>query len=98
MAISLIGLSTNNHCAGKAQGQFTGLDWTVYPPIIAKQQLSKHVPAPMKNCWRHHFLCGLVHIKGKYVISSYQNFLLFGNGINFVSSSVMSPFISNQTL
>jgi hypothetical protein len=29
----------------------------------------------MKNCWRYHFLCGPCRIKGKYEISSSQNFL-----------------------
>jgi hypothetical protein len=48
----------------------------VYPLIVARQRLGKHVPAANKNCWRHCFLCHLYPIKGRLVISSYQNFLL----------------------
>jgi hypothetical protein len=53
--------------------QFAGMD--VYPVIVTMQMLDKHDPAA-KNLWIHRFLCDLCHIKGKLVVSSYQNFLL----------------------
>jgi hypothetical protein len=47
----------------------------MYPPIVARQQLVKDVPAATKNCWRRGFQCGLCHIKGKQAISFSQDFL-----------------------
>jgi hypothetical protein len=41
------------------------LDWTVYPTIVARQRLCKHVPAARKKRWRRHFLCGPCCIKEK---------------------------------
>jgi hypothetical protein len=38
---------------------------SVYPPIVARQRLGKHVPASTKNCRRRRFLCGPFHIKWK---------------------------------
>jgi hypothetical protein len=32
-------------------------------PFVARQQPGKDVPAGMKNCWRHRFLCSSWHIK-----------------------------------
>jgi hypothetical protein len=32
---------------------------SLYPPIVARQRLGKHVSAATKNCWRRRFLCGL---------------------------------------
>jgi hypothetical protein len=37
----------------------------VYPLIVARQRLSKHVPTTMKNCCRRCFLCSACRIKGK---------------------------------
>jgi hypothetical protein len=39
--------------------------WTVYPPIVARQRLGKHVPTATKNCWGRRFLCGPCRIKCK---------------------------------
>jgi hypothetical protein len=47
----------------------------VYPPIDARSQLSKDVPAATKKCWRHRFLCGTFYVKEKYGIGSSRNFL-----------------------
>jgi hypothetical protein len=40
------------------------LGWTVYPRIVARQQVSKHVSAIKKNCCRRRYLCGPCSIKG----------------------------------
>jgi hypothetical protein len=48
----------------------------VYPLIVARQRLSKHVHAATRNCWRRRLLCGPCRIKGKYVINTFQNFFL----------------------
>jgi hypothetical protein len=39
-------------------------------PYFARQQLRKHVPVTVKNCWRFCFLCAPCCIKGKQAISS----------------------------
>jgi hypothetical protein len=36
-------LGTWNHCAGEGQEEFTGLEYTVYAPIVARQGLGKQV-------------------------------------------------------
>jgi hypothetical protein len=46
---------------------------SVYPPIVARQRLEKHVPVATKNR-RRHFPCAPCYIKGKWAISSYQKF------------------------
>jgi hypothetical protein len=46
---------------------------SMYPPIVARQWLSKYVPAAM-SCWRCHFLYGLC-VVSEESSSSYQNFL-----------------------
>jgi hypothetical protein len=58
----------------------------VYPPIVARLRLGKDVPAATKNCWRRHFLSRPCRIKGKYAISSSQNFLLayFSYFVSFI--------------
>jgi hypothetical protein len=45
------------------KGKSVGL--SVYPTIVAKQRLGKHVPAATKVCSRRRFLCGTCRIKGK---------------------------------
>jgi hypothetical protein len=45
--------------------RFIGL--YVYSPIVARQQLGKHVSAAKKNCWSFRFLCGQCNIKGDSV-------------------------------
>jgi hypothetical protein len=50
---------------------------TVYPRIVARQRLGKHVPAAMKNCWRRRFLCNPYRMKGKRAINSSQNYFRF---------------------
>jgi hypothetical protein len=47
----------------------------LYPPLVARQWLGKHIPATTKNCWRCRFLCGPCRIKGKQAIRPSQNFL-----------------------
>jgi hypothetical protein len=47
----------------------------VYPPIVARYQIGKDVPAATKSCWRRRFVCGPCRIKRKQAISSSQNFL-----------------------
>jgi hypothetical protein len=37
----------------------------MYPLIVARQRLSKHVPSAIKNCWRYCFLYGSCRIKVK---------------------------------
>jgi hypothetical protein len=59
---------------------------SVYP-IVARQRLSKHVPAATKNCCRLCFLCGPCRIKGKEAISSSNNFLFF-------YSSLLIPLVA----
>jgi hypothetical protein len=48
---------------------------SVYPSILVRQRLGKHVPATKKNYWRCRFLRGQCRIKGMQEISSSQNFL-----------------------
>jgi hypothetical protein len=43
--------------------------------VVARQRLSNHVPATMKNYWRRRFLRGPCRIKGEQAISSSQNSL-----------------------
>jgi hypothetical protein len=43
------------------KGESMGL--SLYPPIVARQWLCKHVPAATKNCWKRRFLCGPCRIK-----------------------------------
>jgi hypothetical protein len=38
---------------------------SVYPPIVARQQHNKDVPAATNNCWKRHFLGATCRIKGK---------------------------------
>jgi hypothetical protein len=57
--------------------------------FVARQRLGENVTAvtnkhAKKNCWTRRSLCSPCHIKGKYVISSSQNFLL-----NIISMSFM---------
>jgi hypothetical protein len=46
-------------------------------PCIPLSLLGKDIPAATKDCWRRRFLCGPCRKKGKWVISSSQNKLLF---------------------
>jgi hypothetical protein len=39
----------------RIKGESVGLP--VYPPIVARQRLGKHVPGTNKNFWGCHFLC-----------------------------------------
>jgi hypothetical protein len=43
--------------------------------IVARQRLGKHFHVARRN-WKRHFLCDPCRIKGKYAISSAQNFFL----------------------
>jgi hypothetical protein len=47
------------------KGESVGL--SVYPPIVARQRLGKHIPAATKNCWRRRFVYGPFGIKGESV-------------------------------
>jgi hypothetical protein len=38
---------------------------SAYPPIVARLELNKYVPAATKNCWRRRCLCGPCHNMGK---------------------------------
>jgi hypothetical protein len=69
----------SRHYADEGQQQFTGLDWTVYLPIISRQRLGKHIPAAKRNCWTC-FLCGSCRIKGESVGLSMYPVSLLGNG------------------
>jgi hypothetical protein len=37
--MSPVGIGINNRCVGEGQQLITVLDWTVYPPIFARQPL-----------------------------------------------------------
>jgi hypothetical protein len=50
----------------------------LYPPIVARQRLSRDVTTTSKICWRRRFLCGLYFMRGNLAISSFQNFLFLG--------------------
>jgi hypothetical protein len=66
---------------------------SVYPLIIARQWLGKHIPAAMNNCWRHSFLRSPCRIKGKQGFSSSQNFLF----VYFVSLSLVHMHTHTHT-
>lgn len=47
---------------------------SVYPPIIARQQVRTDVPVATKNSMRCSFLCGPCRIKENVTVTSSQNF------------------------
>jgi hypothetical protein len=49
---------------------------SVYPHIVARQQLGKYVPTAMQSCWKRLFLCGMYDIRGMQTIYSPWKFLL----------------------
>jgi hypothetical protein len=67
---------THPFLCGPCLIKIESLGLLVYLPIVARQWLGKGVPAATKNFWRHRFLYGPCRIKGKYAISSSQNFLI----------------------
>jgi hypothetical protein len=48
----------------------------MYPLIVDRQRLGKHVPPATKGYWWRRILCGPCRIKEKYKISSSHNFSL----------------------
>jgi hypothetical protein len=70
------------------------------PPIVASQRLAKHVPVAKKahstieELFDASFICGPCRVKGKYAISSSQNFLLIMKLLCCSLSSIIFNLVS----
>jgi hypothetical protein len=71
---------------------------SVYPPVVARQWLSKHIPVTTKNCWRHSFLrLSVIHWKCRTVVINGQIYIIVTYYVDHVASKESSCLVLRRT-